>query len=82
MNGLTQLTSLAVHYVRTVVGARLTRFAEARQRGELGASAIELAIITAVLVALAVAIVAIISNVVQSKCQTIAGQGGVAGSCP
>ena len=57
----------AVSWLRAFVGTRLTRLAEARQSKDLGASAIELAIITAVLVLAAIGVLTIIFNVVQSK---------------
>jgi hypothetical protein len=55
------------HYVRAVLGARIARFREARGRRDVGASAIELAIITAILVGLAVAVLLVVTNVVNQR---------------
>jgi diacylglycerol kinase len=65
----------AVDYLRTFLNLRVSRLAEARQHKDLGASAIELAIITAVLVGLAVLVVGIISTVVNNKAQQIQSNG-------
>jgi hypothetical protein len=54
-------------YLRAFLGIRMSRLAEARQNKDLGASAIELAIITAVLVLAAAGVVTIIFNVVSAK---------------
>jgi Flp pilus assembly pilin Flp len=82
MNRLNPLGNPVFGYLRTVAGLHLARLAQARRQRDAGASAIELAIITAVLVILAVAIGIVISNVVKNKCTTIAAQGGGSGSCP
>lgn len=63
-------------YLRCFLGTRMSRLAEARQNGDRGASAIELAIITAVLVGLAVLVVGIISTVVNNKAQQIQSNSG------
>lgn len=55
------------HFVRTVLGARIARLHEARGRRDAGASAIELAIITAILVGLAVVVLIVITNVVNQR---------------
>lgn len=82
MDSPLQFAQAAFAYARALLGRHVARFATARQRGDVGASAIELAVITAVLIVLAVAIGVVISNVVKSKCSTIASQGGAGGSCP
>lgn len=82
MNGLNPLGHPAFGFLRALARVHVARLAEAYRRRDAGASAIELAIITAVLVILAVAIGIIISNVVSHKCATIAQKGGVGGSCP
>jgi ABC-type lipoprotein release transport system permease subunit len=65
-------------YARALVGTRLTAFRDARQRKDHGASAIELAIITAILVGLAVAVLVIITQVVnQRKTEINSNNGGV-----
>ena len=65
------------------------RFDRARATPELGASAIEWVIITAVLVAIAVAVGAVIYNIVTSKANSInipdapgGGGGGGGGGAP
>jgi uncharacterized protein YceH (UPF0502 family) len=66
------------HYVRAVLGARITRFQEARGRRDVGASAIELAIITAILVGLAVAVLLVVTQVVgQRKAQITQNNGNI-----
>jgi Flp pilus assembly pilin Flp len=82
MNSPLQFTHPALAYARALLGRPMARFAAARRSGDVGASAIELAVITAVLIVLAVAIGVVISNVVSSKCSAIANSGGVGGSCP
>jgi Flp pilus assembly protein TadG len=66
----------AVGYLRAVLGTRFARLAEARRSGDRGASAIELAIITAVLVGLAVVVLLIINTVVRQRAQDISNQNG------
>lgn len=66
----------ALGYLRAFLDAHFSRLANARQRRDRGASAIELAIITAVVVGLAVAVLLIISNVVQSRAQQIQSNNG------
>jgi uncharacterized protein YceH (UPF0502 family) len=56
-----------IHFVRTVLGQRIARFHQARRNGDVGASAIELAIITAILVGLAVAVLIVVTNVVTTR---------------
>ena len=56
MNEFSQ-PGLLFHYLRTFLGTRLTKV---RESGDRGASAVELAVITAVLVALAVLILGLI----------------------
>lgn len=55
------------HFARAVLGARIARFRQARGRRDVGASAIELAIITAILVGLAVAVLLVVTNVVNQR---------------
>lgn len=66
----------ALGCLRAFLGGRLSRLAEVRQAGDRGASAIELAIITAVLVGLAVLVVGIIASVVHTKAQQIQTNSG------
>ena len=59
------------HFVRAALGARIARFRGARGRRDVGASAIELAIITAILVGLAVLVLVIVTNVVNKRATQI-----------
>jgi Flp pilus assembly pilin Flp len=63
-------------FVRAVLGGRIARFQEARRRRDAGASAIELAIITAILVGLAVAVLIIVTNVVTKRSGQITQNNG------
>jgi hypothetical protein len=60
-------------YLRALLGARKARFSSARDRGDLGASAVELAIITAVILGIAVALLAVIKTFVSSESSQIHG---------
>jgi Flp pilus assembly protein TadG len=62
--------------VRAVLDGRIARLQEARRRRDAGASAIELAIITAILVGLAVAVLVIVTNVVQQRSGQITQNNG------
>jgi Flp pilus assembly protein TadG len=57
--------------LRAILGAHAARMREATREKDRGASAIELAIITAVLVGLAVLILTIIYNFAQGQANTI-----------
>ncbi len=57
----------AATWMRAVIGAHSARLRSALRTGDRGASAIELAIITAVLVALAAAILTIIVSFVKNQ---------------
>jgi hypothetical protein len=63
-------------YARAFIGTRLARFGDARKRHDLGASAIELAIITAILVGLAVAVLVIINTIVTNRANEINSNNG------
>jgi Flp pilus assembly pilin Flp len=60
-------------YLRALLGTHRARLAQARDRGELGASAVELAIITAVILGIAVALLAVIKTFVSSESSQIHG---------
>ncbi len=60
-------------YLRALLGARRARLASARDRGDVGASAVELAIITAVILGIAVALLAVIKTFVSSESSQIHG---------
>lgn len=81
MNQITLLRRLpAVAYVEALLGVRMAALSDARRRGDAGASAIELAVITAVLVALAIGVTAVILKIVSHQCDVLnkagAGNGG------
>jgi hypothetical protein len=63
-------------YLRAFAGTRIARLSDARKRQDVGASAIELAIITAILVGLAVTVLVIIDNVVTSRAGQINSNNG------
>jgi hypothetical protein len=63
-------------YARAFAGTRIVRLGEARKRRDVGASAIELAIITAILVGLAVTVLLIIYHVVTSRANQINSNNG------
>ena len=63
-------------YIRAFVGASLARLTDTRKRRDLGASAIELAIITAILVGLAATVLVIIYNIVNSRAGQINSNNG------
>ena len=60
-------------YLSAVLAAHRARFASARDRGDVGASAVELAIITAVILGIAVALLAVIKLFVTSESSQIHG---------
>ncbi len=60
-------------YLRVLLSVRRARLASARSRGDLGASAVELAIITAVILGIAVALLAVIKTFVSSESSQIHG---------
>jgi Flp pilus assembly pilin Flp len=84
MNGQKFLDQPALRYVRALAATHGARLAAAWRRRDAGASAIELAIITAILVLLAVGVVAVIHVVVTNNCNNInANSGGTGGgNCP
>jgi hypothetical protein len=63
-------------YVRAFLGTRIVRLGEARKGRDMGASAIELAIITAILVGLAATVLVIIYNIVTSRASQINSNNG------
>jgi hypothetical protein len=63
-------------YVRALAGTRIARLSDARKRQDMGASAIELAIITAILVGLAATVLVIIYNIVNSRASQINSNNG------
>jgi hypothetical protein len=63
-------------YVRAFFATRIARLGDARKRRDIGASAIELAIITAILVGLAATVLVIIYNIVTSRASQINSNNG------
>jgi ABC-type lipoprotein release transport system permease subunit len=63
-------------FVRAVLGMRIARFRQARGHRDAGASAIELAIITAILVGLAVAVLIVVTNIVNNRSTEINTNNG------
>jgi hypothetical protein len=63
-------------FVRAFFTARIARLGGARKRRDIGASAIELAIITAILVGLAATVLVIIYNIVTSRASQINSNNG------
>ena len=68
------MTSYA--YMRTILGRRLARLREAQASRDVGASAVELAIITAVILVIAGIILAAIKTFVTTQSGQINGGGG------
>jgi Flp pilus assembly protein TadG len=60
-------------YLAALLGTHRARLASARARGDAGASAVELAIITAVILAVAVGLLAVIRIFVQDQSSQIHG---------
>jgi hypothetical protein len=63
-------------FLRAFFGTRIARLSGARKRRDMGASAIELAIITAILVGLAATVLVIIYNIVTSRASQINSNNG------
>jgi phage shock protein PspC (stress-responsive transcriptional regulator) len=63
-------------YVRAFFVTRIARLGGAGKRRDIGASAIELAIITAILVGLAATVLVIIYNIVTSRASQINSNNG------
>jgi hypothetical protein len=60
-------------YLRAVLGVRRARFVRARESGDLGASAVELAIITAMILGIALALLVVIRVFVRTESSQIHG---------
>jgi Flp pilus assembly protein TadG len=58
-------------YLRALLGTHVSKLRAARRHSDRGASAIELAIITAVLVVLAIVVLTVISTFVHSNASSI-----------
>lgn len=63
-------------YMRAFFATRIARLGNAGKRRDMGASAIELAIITAILVGLAATVLVIIYNIVTSRASQINSNNG------
>jgi Flp pilus assembly protein TadG len=66
-------TTAVREYLTALLGTHRVRLARARARGDAGASAVELAIITAVILAVAVGLLAVIRIFVQDQSSQIHG---------
>ena len=66
-------TTALRQYVAAMLSTHRVRFAQARERGDAGASAVELAIITAVILGIAVALLAVIRIFVNDESSQIHG---------
>jgi type IV secretory pathway component VirB8 len=67
---------IELDYARTLLGVRLAEFRAARQQRDRGASAIELAIITAIIVGLAAIVLIVITHIVQTRANQINQNNG------
>ena len=65
--------STTVTFLRTVLGVRLVRLRAAARDRDTGASAVELAIITAVILGIAAALLLVIKNFVTTESAQIHG---------
>jgi multisubunit Na+/H+ antiporter MnhC subunit len=75
---LNPVSNPLVDYARALIGVHIDRLKDAQQRRDTGASAIELAIITAILVGLAVAVLVIVNTIVTNrKNEIIKNNGGI-----
>jgi hypothetical protein len=63
-------------YAKTLLAIRFSELRKKMDQGDVGASAIELAVITAIIAVIALAIAVIIRNVVNSKKAAIKGVSG------
>jgi Flp pilus assembly pilin Flp len=68
---MTAIRSLAVGYSRAFIGLHAGRLRAARRRGDAGASAMELAIITAIIVGLSIVVLTIVTTVVTNRSNQI-----------
>ena len=66
-------TTALRQYVAAMLSTHRVRFAQARERSDAGASAVELAIITAVILGIAVALLAVIRIFVNDESSQIHG---------
>jgi Flp pilus assembly protein TadG len=62
--------------MRVMLGASISRFGDARRRRDRGASAIELAIITAILVGLALVVLLVVNTIVRNRSTEINTNNG------
>jgi Flp pilus assembly protein TadG len=66
-------TTALREYLAALLGTHRARFTQAREHGDAGASAVELAIITAVILAVAVGLLAVIRIFVTNESAQIHG---------
>ncbi len=65
--------NLSMTALRAFLGARMARFRDAAQRSDRGASAVELAIITAVILGIAIGLLVVIQTFVTNESNQIHG---------
>jgi multisubunit Na+/H+ antiporter MnhC subunit len=65
-----------LEYARAFFGLRVARFRAARSQHDAGASAIELAIITAIVVGLAAVVLIVVTNIVNNRTNEINTNNG------
>jgi hypothetical protein len=63
-------------YLTALFGVHRTRLAQARERGDAGASAVELAIITALILGVAAGLLVVITTFVHKEQTKISGTNG------
>jgi cytochrome c biogenesis factor len=63
-------------YMTALLGVHRTRLTQARDRGDAGASAVELAIITAIVLGIAAALLVVIQTFVNKEQTKISGTDG------
>ncbi len=67
MNTLNSARAPLVDYTRAFIGMHISRLRDAKQRSDAGASAMELAIITAVVVAFAIFVLLAVKTVIDQR---------------
>jgi hypothetical protein len=67
---------MQLDYAQTLLGVRMAEFKAARKQRDRGASAIELAIITAIIVGLAAIVLIVITHIVQTRANQINQNNG------
>jgi ABC-type sulfate transport system permease subunit len=80
MSTLTPARGPLAEYAKAFLGVHVSQLREARERKDAGASAIELAIITAIIVLLAGVVIGVVAAVIRGRSTEITGNnGGITG---